>query len=66
MKSHSKIRSLVSQAFSSRQLTPNIEEAINRELTRLGYLPDGDVEVLELLMEAMDSGKVRLGNISPT
>lgn len=56
----SRIRTLVSKVLAIRQLTPDLEQAINSELTRLGYLPDGDVEVLELLMEALDSGRVRL------
>lgn len=60
MKPQSSIRALVSKVLSIHQLTPDLEQAINTELTRLGYLPEGDVEVLELLMEALDSGLVRL------
>jgi len=60
MKPHSSIRTLVSRVLSIHQLTPDLEQAINNELTRLGYLPEGDAEVLELLMEALDSGLVRL------
>lgn len=60
MKPQSHIRTLVSKVLSIHQLTPDLEQAINSELTRLGYLPDGDAEVLELLMEALDSGLVRL------
>jgi hypothetical protein len=56
----SRIRVLVSRVLSIHQLTPDLEQAINSELTRLGYLPEGDVEVLELLMEALDTGIVSL------
>lgn len=56
----SRIRVLVSKVLSIHQLTPDLEQAINSELTRLGYLPEGDAEVLELLMEALDAGIVRL------
>lgn len=60
MKPQSSIRALVSRVLSIHQLTPDLEQAINNELTRLGYLPEGDAEVLELLMESLDSGLVRL------
>jgi hypothetical protein len=60
MKPSSRIRLLVGKALHIRQLTPDIENDINSELTRLGYLPDTDWEALELLMEAMDSGRVSL------
>ena len=60
MNPQSSIRTLVSKVLSIHQLTPDLEQAINSELTRLGYLPEGDAEVLELLMEALDSGIVRL------
>ncbi|MEM1369155.1 MAG: hypothetical protein AAF827_15465 [Cyanobacteria bacterium P01_D01_bin.6] len=60
MKPQSSIRAIVSRVLSIHQLTPDLEQAINSELTRLGYLPEGDAEVLELLMEALDSGLVRL------
>jgi hypothetical protein len=58
--SHSFIRSLVEKAFYLGRLTPEIELGINAELTRLGYLPVGDAEVLELLMSEMDAGRIRL------
>lgn len=54
------IRRLVEQALHSGLLTPDIEQGINAELTRLGYLPIGDSEALELLMYEMDEGRVRL------
>ncbi|MBF2035937.1 MAG: hypothetical protein IGR92_10775 [Leptolyngbyaceae cyanobacterium T60_A2020_046] len=54
------IRRLVEKALYIRQLTPDIENAINTELTRLGYLPDSDFEALELLMSEMDAGRIRL------
>jgi hypothetical protein len=60
MKPLSSIRVLVGEALQVRKLTPDIENAINLELTRLGYLPDADVEALELLMEELDLGRVSL------
>ncbi|MEO1299496.1 MAG: hypothetical protein AAFW75_27715 [Cyanobacteria bacterium J06636_16] len=54
------IRLLVEKALYSRRLTPDIENAINSELTRLGYLPDTDFEALELLMAEMDAGRIGL------
>ena len=53
------IRRLVEQALHSGLLTPDIEQGINAELTRLGYLPIGDSEALELLMYEMDEGRIR-------
>lgn len=54
------IRQLVEKALYLRQLTPEIEMAINHELTRLGYVSDVDYEALELLMFEMDEGRIRL------
>jgi len=54
------IRKLVEKALYFRCLTPEIENGINTELTRLGYVSDVDYEALELLMEEMDAGRVRL------
>ncbi|MBE9108428.1 hypothetical protein IQ273_03215 [Nodosilinea sp. LEGE 07298] len=54
------IRRLVEQALHSGLLTPDIEQGINSELSRLGYLPIGDSEALELLMYEMDEGRIRL------
>jgi hypothetical protein len=54
------IRSLVEQALYFKQLTPDIENAINTELSRLGYISDVDYEALELLMSEMDAGRIRL------
>ncbi|MDY6782700.1 MAG: hypothetical protein SW833_09175 [Cyanobacteriota bacterium] len=54
------IRLLVGKALHLRQLTPEIENAINSELTRLGYISDIDYEALELLMAEMDAGRIRL------
>lgn len=54
------IRNLVSKALYLRQLTPDIENEINYELTRLGYISDADYEALELLMFEMDEGRIRL------
>lgn len=60
MNPSSTIRLLVEKALHIRKLTPDIENAINSELTRLGYLPDTDFEALELLMSEMDEGRVGL------
>ena len=60
MHTPSGIRKLVEAALYFRRLTPDIENAINAELTRLGYLPDTDFEALELLMSEMDAGRVQL------
>nr|WP_199302749.1 hypothetical protein [Oscillatoria sp. FACHB-1406] len=54
------IRLLVGKALHLRQLTPDIENAINSELTRLGYISDIDYEALELLMAEMDAGRIQL------
>ena len=60
MKTAHLIRKLVSKALSIKQLTPDIENEINYELTRLGYISDVDYEALELLMSEMDAGRIRL------
>lgn len=60
MNPSSSIRALVEKALYIRKLTPDIENAINSELTRLGYLPDTDFEALELLMVEMDAGRIGL------
>jgi hypothetical protein len=54
------IRRLVEEALYTQSLTPEIENAINFELTRLGYVSEVDYEALELLMEEMDEGRIRL------
>jgi hypothetical protein len=54
------IRQLVSEALHLRRLTPQIEDGINHELTRLGHISDVDYEALELLMSEMDAGRVQL------
>jgi hypothetical protein len=54
------IRRLVETAIYVRQLTPDLENAINTELTRLGHISDVDYEALELLMEEMDAGRIQL------
>jgi hypothetical protein len=54
------IRRLVEKALYSKCLTPDIEQGINAELARLGYLPIGDEEALELLMSEMDAGRIHL------
>lgn len=56
----SPIRRLVEKALDIQQLTPAIEHEINQELTELGYISDVDYEALELLMEHMDEGLIRL------
>jgi hypothetical protein len=60
MKTTYAIRKLVEKALYIRQLTPDIENEINYELTRLGYISDADYEALELLMSEMDAGRVQL------
>jgi hypothetical protein len=54
------IRRLVEQAIHFKQLTPDLENAINTELTRLGHISEVDYEALELLMEEMDAGRIHL------
>jgi hypothetical protein len=54
------IRRLVEKAIYVKQLTPDLENAINTELTRLGHISDVDYEALELLMEEMDAGRIQL------
>ncbi|MDJ0727235.1 MAG: hypothetical protein QNJ38_19220 [Prochloraceae cyanobacterium] len=54
------IRQLVEKALYIKQLTPEIENGINYELTRLGYISDIDYEALELLMSEMDAGRIKL------
>ncbi len=60
MKTQVMIRHLVEKALYLKALTPEIENEINYELSRLGYVSDVDYEALELLMEEMDAGRVRL------
>jgi hypothetical protein len=54
------IRRLVEEAIYTKSLTPEVENAINFELTRLGYVSEVDYEALELLMEEMDAGRIQL------
>lgn len=60
MKTTYLIRQLVEKALYIRQLTPDIEDEINTELTRLGHISDVDYEALELLMSEMDAGRIQL------
>ena len=60
MKSKYAIRQLVEKALYIKRLTPDIENAINFELTQLGYISDIDYEALELLMTEMDAGRIQL------
>ncbi|HBE56092.1 MAG TPA: hypothetical protein DEG17_01645 [Cyanobacteria bacterium UBA11149] len=60
MKTTYVIRHLVEKALYIRRLTPDIENEINYELTRLGYISDADYEALELLMSEMDAGRIQL------
>jgi len=60
MQSTHPIRNLVAKALYIKKLTPDIENEINYELTRLGYVSDVDYEALELLMAEMDAGRVQL------
>ncbi len=54
------IRHLVEKAIYIKRLTPDIENGINDELTRLGYISEVDYEALELLMDEMDAGRIQL------
>lgn len=54
------IRKLVEKALNIKRLTPDIENEINYELTRSGYISDIDYEALELLMNEMDEGRIQL------
>ncbi|MEM1251801.1 MAG: hypothetical protein AAGI69_05155 [Cyanobacteria bacterium P01_H01_bin.21] len=54
------IRQLVEKALYTKKLTPDIEEQINSELSRLGYISEVDYEALELLMSEMDEGRIKL------
>lgn len=56
----SMIRRLVEKALYIKQLTPDIENEINYELTRMGHISDVDFEALELLMAEMDAGRIQL------
>ena len=60
MKSSEIIRRLVEKALYIKCLTPDMENEINYELTRLGHISDIDYEALELLMSEMDAGRIRL------
>ena len=60
MQAKNVIRRLVEQALHLRQLTPDIENQINSELSRLGYVSDTESEALELLMCEMDAGRIEL------
>lgn len=60
MKTRYVIRHLVEKALHIRKLTPEIENEINSELTKLGHISDVDYEALELLMAEMDAGRVQL------
>ncbi|UBF26763.1 hypothetical protein K9N68_01825 [Kovacikia minuta CCNUW1] len=60
MQSTAMIRQLVEKALYIKKLTPDIENAINYELTRLGHISDVDFEALELLMDEMDEGRIKL------
>lgn len=60
MNSSHVIRKLVAKALYVKRLTPDIENEINYELTRLGHISDADYEALELLMSEMDAGRIQL------
>lgn len=60
MKTKYVIRQLVEKALYIKRLTPDIENEINCELTRLGYISDIDYEALELLMAELDAGRIQL------
>ncbi|MBC6477391.1 MAG: hypothetical protein EBE86_009455 [Hormoscilla sp. GUM202] len=60
MKATGVIRQLVERVLYIKKLTPEIENEINTELTRLGYISDVDYEALELMMAEMDAGRIQL------
>ena len=60
MRTEYPIRQLVERALDIKQLTPEIENEINWELTEKGYISDIDYEALELLMSEMDAGRIKL------
>jgi hypothetical protein len=60
MNSTAAIRRLVEKALYIKKLTPDIENAINYELTQMGHISDVDYEALELLMSEMDAGRIQL------
>jgi len=60
MRTNYPIRQLVERALNIKQLTPEIENEINSELTQKGYISDVDYEALELLMTEMDAGRIKL------
>jgi hypothetical protein len=60
MRTRYAIRKLVEKALDIKKLTPEIENEINLELTRMGYISDVDYEALELLMAEMDAGRIQL------
>ncbi len=60
MKASAAIRHLVERVLYIKRLTPDLENQINAELTRMGYVSDVDYEALELLMDHMDRGLVQL------
>ncbi|OAB60015.1 hypothetical protein AY600_15375 [Phormidium willei BDU 130791] len=60
MKASAAIRHLVEKVLYIKRLTPDLENQINAELTRMGYVSDVDYEALELLMEQMDRGVIQL------
>ena len=59
MHSKSVIRNLVNRVLLVKQLTPELENMINHELSAQGYITDTDYEALEYLMQAVDQGKIR-------
>lgn len=60
MKATYVIRHLVEKALYIKKLTPDIENEISYELTRMGHISDVDYEALELLMAEMDAGRIQL------
>ncbi|KPQ38593.1 MAG: hypothetical protein ACLFM4_13550 [Phormidium sp.] len=60
MKASAAIRHLVEKVLYIKRLTPDLENQINAELTRMGYVSDVDYEALELLMDQMDRGVIQL------
>jgi hypothetical protein len=53
------IRGLVNSALVDKTLTAELEQKINQQLNRQGFISDFDYAALECLMRAVNEGKIR-------
>ncbi|MFN5856288.1 MAG: hypothetical protein ACK456_10385 [Pseudanabaenaceae cyanobacterium] len=53
------IRGLVNSALVDKTLTVELEQEINQQLNRQGFISDFDYAALEYLMRAVNEGKIR-------